>query len=206
MSLKLLVARTDILEVIKGRRSVREFLSDEVPWGDLERILDMARYAPTAGNVQPWRFLVVRDKDNKARLKAAAKEFLSAKIEGMSLTQEEKTGHLEGFCQSVERIFAAPVFVFIFVDTSRPPDLVVYDGAMAAENLLLAAYALGCGTSFQTTIFPSELVKEHFSVPDHYRFICAVPIGKPAATPETPSKKELASFIWQEQVPEQERK
>jgi nitroreductase len=166
----------------------------------------MARYALTAGNVQPWKFLVVRDKDNKAKLKEAVKEPLSARIEGMSLTQEEKAGCLEGFCQFVERIFVAPVWVLIFADTSRYPDLVAYDGAMAAQNLMLAAYALGYGTSFQTTIFPSELVKDHFSVPDRYRFICAMPIGRPAATSETPPKKELTSFIWQEQVPEQEHK
>ncbi len=188
----------DVFEAIKGRRSVREFLADEVPWKDLELILDMARYAPSAGNMQPWKFLLVRDEDNKGALKEAVKKFLRQRISRMSVSEEDKIELKEGFHRAVDSIFAAPVLVFVLVDASRWPELAAYDGALAVQNIMLAAHALGYGTSFQTTIFPQELVKDHFSIPDHYRFICAVPIGKPAARPQMPEKKDLASFICEE--------
>ncbi len=188
----------DVFEAIEGHRSVREFLPDEVRRRDLELILDMARYAPNAGNMQPWKFLLVRDEDNKGALKEAVKKFLRQRISRMSVSEEDKIELKEGFHRAVDSIFAAPVLVFVLVDASRWPELAAYDGALAVQNIMLAAHALGYGTSFQTTIFPQELVKDHFSIPDHYKFICAVPIGKPAAHPQTPEKKDLASFICEE--------
>lgn len=175
----------DLFEAIRGRRSVREFLPDKVPEAHLELILDMARYAPTAGNAQPWKFLTVRERASKAALREKIEEHFAGK---------------EQFHRFAERILAAPVLIFVFVDASRYPDLVGYDGAMAVQNMMLAAHALGFGTSFQTTLFPEELVKEHFSVPEHYRFICAVPLGRPAARPKMLKKRELRSFIWKEKA------
>ncbi|MDI9644852.1 MAG: nitroreductase family protein, partial [Candidatus Verstraetearchaeota archaeon] len=49
----------DVLEAIKSRRSVRRYKEDPVPSELVERILDAARWAPTGGNIQPWRFIVV---------------------------------------------------------------------------------------------------------------------------------------------------
>jgi len=191
----------DLFEAIKGRRSVREFLPDEVPQEDLERILDMARYAPSAGNAQPWRFLLVRDRGNKGGLREAVERSLSKRIGEMGLSQEEEAERREGFRRFVEVIFAAPVLVFVFVDAGQHPDLVAYDGALAVQNMMLAAHALGYGTSFQTTIFPEGVVRDYFSIPDRYRFICAVPLGRPATRPPMPERRELASFIWEERSP-----
>jgi len=52
----------DILEVLKKRRSVREFQVKEIPKADLELVIDTARFAPTARNVQPWEFVIIKDK------------------------------------------------------------------------------------------------------------------------------------------------
>jgi nitroreductase len=191
----------DLFEAIKGRRSVREFLPDEVPWEDLERILDMARYAPTAGNGQPWKFLVVKDERNKAGLRETVLEFLSERIEDRGLTPEHAAKRRQGLRQFLEKIFGAPVLVFVFVDQSCHPELVGYDGALAVQNMMLAAHALGYGTSFQTTILPEGAVGDYFSIREPYRLICGVPMGKPAAQPQMPEKKELASLIWEEGPP-----
>lgn len=192
----------DLFEALKGRRSVREFLPDEVPEEHLELILDMARYAPTAGNLQPWKFLIVRERANKEGLREAVKEHMRMKIEGLELPAEGKREQKERIFRFADKILAAPILILVFVDASRYPDLVGYDGTMAVQNMMLTAYALGYGSSFQTTLFPEELVKEHFTVPDRYRFICTVPLGKPAARPELPAKRELGSFVWKERPPE----
>lgn len=189
-----------IVEVIKGRRSVREFLPDEIPEKDLRLILDAARFAPSADNFQPWKFLLLRDVANKTRVKQVVERAAVEKIESLGLKKKETRERIQQYRQFIAKLFVVPVLVFVFVDQRRYPKLVCYDGAMAVQNMMLTAHALGYGTSFQTTIFPEELVKEHFSIPDDYRFICTVPIGKPASSPEIPAKKPLETFIWEERV------
>lgn len=191
----------NVFEAIMERRSVRQFLPDPVSQEDLERILDAARYAPTAGNVQPWRFLLVREARNRMELKEAVHRFLRGKIAGMELTEEQKTKHQDQFHDFVEAVFGAPVWVLVFVDEGHYPELVGYDGAAAVQNMLLAAHALGYGTAWQTTIFPELFIKGYFAIPDPYRFICGLPIGRPADQPERPPKKTLAECLWEEQFP-----
>ena len=58
---------TNIWNVIQNRRSVRKFKSDSIPEKDILRIIDAARMAPTSGNQQPWKFLIIRDR-NKINL------------------------------------------------------------------------------------------------------------------------------------------
>ena len=53
---------TDLWQIFSQRRSVRSYTSDEVPEADILKIIEAARSAPTSGNQQPWKFLVVRDK------------------------------------------------------------------------------------------------------------------------------------------------
>jgi nitroreductase len=190
----------DIVEVIRGRRSVREFLPDEIPEEDLSLILDMARFAPSANNLQPWRFLLLRNVASKARLKQIVERAVIEKIEGLGLKKKEARESKQQYRQFIAKLFVAPVLVFVFVDQRRYPKLVCYEGAMAVQNMMLTAHALGYGTSFQTTIFPEELIKEYFAVPDDYRFICTVPIGKPVSPPEIPEKKPLETFIWEERI------
>ena len=76
---------------------------------------------------------------------------------------------------------SAPVYVTILVDSeARYPNYVLYDGTLAAENLPIAARALGYGTGLFTTFFPEKPMKDFFDIPDRYRLICFAPIGKPA--------------------------
>lgn len=188
----------DTFTAIRGRRSVRQFLPDEVAAQDLEQILDAARHAPTAGNLQPWRFLVVKDAENRAGLAKAVQARFEERIEGLDRSQAAKADILDQARQSIRSLFKAPVWVLIFVDTSQHPDLAIYDGAMAAQNLMLAAHALGYASSFQTTFFPEELVRDYFGVPEDYKFVGALPVGRPVTQPEMPDKKALNSLVWQE--------
>lgn len=58
----------DVLEAIKGRRSVRAFKSEDVPLEIVEKLIDAARWAPSAGNIQPWEFIIVRKPEIKKDL------------------------------------------------------------------------------------------------------------------------------------------
>ena len=187
----------ETLEAIRARRSVRAFTPEVVPDEHLEVILNAARLAPTAGNQQPWRFLVVRDTCAAASLgaKLEAKLYRSrSTTESHERTEDQR----KAAASQLRRVISAPVLIFLWVDTTTYPDLVLLDAALAAENLMLAARAMGYGTSFQTTYFDEQLVREHFGVPERYRLVCTIPLGRPLAWPETPPKRPLEELVWYE--------
>lgn len=184
-----------VLDVIKERRSVRAFRPEPVPDEHLEIILDAARHAPTANNDQPWCFVVVREGENLERLRLTLERSIHERIEAIESDPEARSERLRPAIAYLENIFAAPVFIFIFVDTSAYPELVVYDGALAAGNLMLAARTLGYGTCFQTTFFPEDVLRDHFGLPEKFCLICAVPLGRPVAWPAKPPKRPLAELV-----------
>ena len=192
-----------LFSVIRQRRSVRAFRPEPVPDEHVELLVDAARYAPTAGNRQPWCFLVVRDRENLERLRARLEPWLCQRIEASETTPEGRARRLESALAYLDGILVAPLFVFIFVDASTYPDLVAYDGALAAGNLMLAARVLGYGTCFQTTFFPEEIVRAYFGVPEEFRFIGAVPVGRPVEWPPTPPKKPIAELVCYERIEEE---
>jgi len=96
----------------------------------------------------------------------------------------------------LENILSAPVYVAVLVDShEKYPDYIIYDGSLAAGNLMIAARSLGYGTGFFTSFFPEEKMKKFFNIPDHYKLICFTPIGVPEKWPETPSKKKLEDLV-----------
>ncbi len=107
----------DFIKLLRTRRSIRRFQNKSIPKSDLETIVDIARFAPTARNVQPWEFVLVVDKDKLAGLANLAEN-------GSFLAQA-----------------AACIAVFC-TDTKY----YLEDGCAATCNILLAAAALGVGT------------------------------------------------------------
>jgi nitroreductase len=190
----------DVLEAIKGRRSIRAFRPDPVPEEDVARILDAARYAPSAGNGQPWRFLVVTDRDSLAKLRACSIASLERCIDASSgLADEEKPQVKDHYRSYAAGVFAAPLFVFVFVVTDQHEDLAGFAGALAVQNILLAAWALGYGSCVQTTLFREDLVSKHFDVPADHQLVCVVPIGKVSVLPQEDSgRRPLDELVWRE--------
>jgi|GEM_PF-379601 len=186
-----------LFDTFINRRTVHRFLSTPVPKEHLWKILDAARSAPTAGNQQPWKFLVVEDRQKLDLLKEEAETwFLEAykqrkKDAGQELSEVEKKVK-----NTLEGILSAPVYVAVLVDgREKYPNYVMTDGALAAGYLMIAARALGYGTGFFTTFFPEEQMKKFFSIPDDYRLICFTPIGIPEKWPDTPQKKKLEDLV-----------
>ena len=162
------------LDVIKERRSVRQYKSDPVPEEHLMEIVDAARMAPCAGNEQAWKFIIIQDKE---------------KIE--ALTQECVTIWGDG----VRGRLSAPAYIVVLVDTERQwPTYNQHDGPLAAGYLLLAARALGYGTVYMTDSIPENVTRKIFNIPDRYRQVCVTPVGVPVEWP-TKEKKPLEEFI-----------
>jgi len=107
----------NFLELLKIRRSVRVFQDKDIPKEQLEEIVDAARFAPTARNVQPWEFVVI--------------------------TARNKLTQLASFGQNCRFMEQAAACVAVF---SGPTPYFLEDGCAATCNILLAASALGIGS------------------------------------------------------------
>lgn len=187
-------------EVVKNRRSVRAFKPNSVPEEDIVKIIDAARMAPTSGNQQPWKFLVVR---NKKKIEALKTEKLkeveaylkdSKKLKGEVLKEQMKKYDE----QLTNGYLSASVYIVVLTDNnSRYPTYNHWDGPLAAGYLMLAARALGYGTVHITDSFSEELTKKVFDIPDQYTRVCFTPVGVPIEWPKK-EKKALDEFIVNE--------
>lgn len=184
-------------EVVENRRSVRKFKDAPVPEDHLTAILDAARMAPTSGNQQPWKFLVLRERGTIDGLKdACIQASLEARRGRQGGVSEEESERVH---QYFTDYLSAPVYVIVLTDNqSRYPTYNHWDGPLAAGYLMLAARALGYGTVFATDSIPEAVTREVLGIPDRYTRVCITPIGVPEAWPESPPKKSLDEFIVSE--------
>ena len=157
----------------------------------------MARRAPTSGNQQPWKFLVVQDRAKLDRLKIEAVKWYAAAYEKrQASTPEEMEGLKTKMAAVMEKVLSAPVYVAVLTDSQSPyPPDNRNDGPLAVAMLMIAARALGYGTGFYTTYFPEAHMREFLGFPERYNLVCFTPIGVPVEWPAAPPKKPLEEFI-----------
>lgn len=167
----------DVFEAIRGRRSVREFKPDPVGGKNLKRILEAGRLAPSAGNCQPWEFVVVRDNGIKRKLARAAlnQSFIAeAPVAIVVCANIRRTSSFYG---------------------KRGADLYcIQDTAAAAQNIQLAAYALGYGTCW-VGAFDEAAAAEAINTPHGIRPLAIIPLGVPAEKPEPTPRLPLDRIV-----------
>ena len=193
-------AQNNCIDIIKTRRSIRQFKSDPVPYEHLKEIVDAARMAPTSGNQQPWKFIIVQDKKKIEAIKNECIEFARKRfIADQNLTEEELSAKINAFDERYSKgYFSAPAFIVVLTDgESKYPSYNHHDGPLAAGYLLLAARSMGYGTVYVTDAIPVEATKKALNIPNQYTRVCITPVGVPAEWPEKP-KKSLDEFIVNE--------
>ena len=184
-------------DAIHSRRSVRSFLPTPIPEEHITKICDAARMAPTSGNQQPWKFLVVKKRAKIDELiNACSTANLNAFKARRNPSDEEQKKFEERTKDYFGKLSPAPVFIVVLVDMqSKYPTYNRFDGPLAAGYLMLAARALGYGTVFFTDSIPDKITKQVFNIPDRYQRVCVTPIGVPTEWPSTPAKKKLDEFM-----------
>ncbi|MGD2245779.1 MAG: nitroreductase family protein [Candidatus Aminicenantes bacterium] len=189
--------QTYLMNTIKNRRTVRKFKSTPVPEEHILKILDAAHYAPTAGNQQPWKFLVVQNREKLDRLQEEARLWYLEKYRQKQKPSDEELEKTRSALKDVlSNVLSAPVYIAVLVDSqSTYKNYALYDGILAAGYMMIAARALGYGTGFFTTFFPEGPMKKFFNIPDRYKLICFSPVGIPHEWPERPAKKKLEDLI-----------
>lgn len=167
-----IVAKTgdDFLEVINTRRSIRRYQTRRVPRELIDRALDAARWAPSAHNRQPWRFVVIERAETKHTLATKMGERLRADMERDGVASEIIEADVT---RSYARITNAPV-VLVVCATLREMDtypdsrrqraeqtMAIQSTAMAVQNLMLAAHASGLGTCWLCApLFAPDIVRD----------------------------------------------
>lgn len=156
----------DVIEAIEERRSVREFEPTPVPDATIGRLIESARLAPSAGNLEPWKFIVVKRNEIKKSLAEAAidQDFI------------EKAPVCIVVCAEPERSMARY--------GERGASLYcLQDTAAAVQNILLTATAYGLGSCW-VGAFDEQKVNATLGLSSHYKPVAIIPIGYPAEEPE----------------------
>ncbi len=170
----------DVFEAINSRRSVRAFTEQPVSEKDVEKLIEAARCAPSAGNIQPWEFIVVREQETKKRLREAALD--------------------QTFIEE------APVVIVVCANFWRsgqgygPRGINLYslqDTAAATQNMLLAAAALGLATCW-VGAFQEEEARNLLNIPDGVRPVAIIPIGHAAEKASARSRRPLDRIVHYE--------
>ena len=178
-----------ILSAIQGRQSVRDYTNHQVPDDLIRKIIAAGIQAPTALGLQPWRFVVVRDRDLMQRISDYCKPILAEGIEG-----EPHYPGTEFFLAALKDpgysiFYNAPVLILILGAQEVVSSII--DCALCAENMLLAAWALGLGSCW---VGSAALVEQDpdlltaLKVPGDHRIVAPLIFGYPA-TPLPPIRE-----------------
>ncbi|MFH1221389.1 MAG: nitroreductase family protein [Candidatus Eisenbacteria bacterium] len=161
----------DALEALRERRSVRVYEDKPVPRQTIEQIIDAARLAPTANNIQPWEFVVVTDKTTRKRI---------ADLTDYGRFIAQAGACVAVFCKDVKHYLE--------------------DGSAATENILVAAHALGLGTCWVAGYKKDYAlpVRKILGVPEGHNLVSLIALGYPGVRAAAHDKRELSDVLhWE---------
>jgi nitroreductase len=169
----------DCLKFIYERRSIRSFKDIPVDGEKIGKILDAGRLAPSAGNLQEWKFILVKDSDMIKKIASA--------------------------CFEQFWISSAPFLIVVCSEPSRPVshygekgEMYSYHNAAAAvENMIIAADMLGLSSCW-VGAFENELMKRNLNIPDEVIVHAVLPFGYAAEKPPAPPKLTLEDVVFVE--------
>lgn len=161
----------DVKEAIEKRRSIRAYKSHAISDSEIETLVEAARLAPSAKNLQPCKFVIVRDT-------AMKKKVAQACLGQMFIAQASAI-----FCCAVNE------------NMSRWTSI---DTGIAMEHIALRATELGYGTCW-IGVFDDAAVKEVLKIPTNLKVVALMPVGKANEKPETRPRKEPKEFVFYEE-------
>jgi F420 biosynthesis protein FbiB-like protein len=178
----------NLLDLIKSRRSIRRYTQQEIPKETILRLLEAARWAPSAHNRQPWRFAILTNQADKEKLAKAMGERLRA---DRLADGDEPADVNRDVARSHARLTHAPVLIIVclsMVDMDIYPDqirqqnewiMAVQSTAMAAQNLLLMAHAEGLAACWMCApLFVPDVVKQAVDLPTDWQPQGVITLGR----------------------------
>jgi len=159
----------DILEIIKTRRSIRHYKKEKIKETEILKIIEAGRWAPSASNNQPWRFIVVQNEEIIKKIGDACK----------ILT-------INSFIEN------SPLIIIIY--TEKKHRWVDLDCGMCAQNMMLEAHSLGIGSCF-IGAFREKKIKEITNLPEDFNIIGLITFGYKESEKESSPRLDLENLI-----------
>lgn len=188
----------DVLAVIQKRRSVRVYKSGRVSDGQLQMILEAARWAPSGANTQPWELVVTRDRQKMKRIRAIYdNEWRERKREDPVNYKGLKKDYV-GDVSVIILVCGDPRTKNVYLTTRQPADrekLFQASIANAVQQMMLVAASLSFGTvwvSVREEVEPE--LRKLFSVPQPLRLLWVVPVGHARSWPPAKPRREVAAL------------
>lgn len=182
----------DVMEAIRGRRTVRKFKSDPVPQEILDEVFEAATWAPSHGNAQPWEFVVVGP-DARSRLLA----MLQKKVDEMLAAPDVPEPKRQGLMSLRADFGGAPYMVAVLAKAAIEPLEKVENpesASAAVQNMCLAAWARGVGSVWLSVgaAPPSRAILE---VPEGDQVVALLAFGYPEQVPPPPPREDYKTRL-----------
>jgi len=190
----------EFMEIIRGRRSIRRFRKDQVRSDIIEQLIEAASWAPSASNRQDWFFTVVTSPDIKGQMAQAVRRRWEKIV-----TDNRDIGFIDDvkdYASSFASFEDAPVLIAVSAkgvdsvqrrllgDAAAIASGSLASAAMAAENLMLAAHALGLGTCPMTgALAAGDELKMILGIKGRREIVCLIGLGYPDESPSPPPRK-----------------
>jgi nitroreductase len=186
----------DVFEAIKNRRSIRHYKTDPVDDKTVQAVLEAAHWAPSWGNIQCWRFIVIRD----PKIKSEVADTLSRIkvdnewVENAASKSIKQAPVLVALCAEKGQAGCSPDGTPV---TDKGDYWFMFDIALAMENLTLAAHALGLGTVIVGG-FDAKKVAQILGVPAGYTVVTMTPLGVPDRKGQVSPRKQLSEVLYKD--------
>ena len=198
----------DVYEAIKRRRSIRKFKKESISQDQIEKLIEVARLAPSGSNVQPWRFIIVKDNQLKSELcKASYKQkfvedasivvvccgdLLSWKRVKETSREILKDKRIKLSKKTKDALEKRTNKAAIAEMDDRIPTTML-NVAIAIEHIALEAVELGLGSCW-VRLFDEKKIKQILNLPDHLYIVAILPIGVPAEDPSPRSRMSMSDI------------
>jgi nitroreductase len=186
----------NVMDVIYNRRAVRDYLSQKIDPDLIHTLLDAAIQAPTAMHEEPWSFVIIQNKDLLNRLSENTKNLVLAEAKN-SAPQQEK--HLIDLVKPADFNVFYNAGTLIIIYSKFHGNFVAADCWLAAENLMLTAYANGLGTcviGLAVSALNTPEWKDELGIPAEMTAMVPIIIGWPAGKTPAPPRKPPEILTW----------
>ncbi len=201
-----------VIDVIRRRRSIRKFKKKDVRAEAIKVILDAGRWAPTAGNRQPLRFLVLSNEEER---EIAAKLYVEAyKKEAEDLLNREDADKyyknpfevkkkILNMLDLLKKQLKDPPFIILICADTRISRSYIFEAGLAAQNIMLSAWELNLGsccieiaTTLLSEYFDKKTLKRVYNIPDEVEVVAMIPIGRIEEMPQNPDREMLKEYTY----------
>ena len=178
----------DYFELLARRRTIRDYEDKDVPLKLVEELIEEATMAPNGGNRQPWRFIIVRDKDRIRQLSEASKQGI------LSLIEKNPDNPLKRYEAGLKNekfnvFYNAPCLVYVVGDPKE--GTLIEDCSLFAAYFMFSAVARGLGTCWVALgggIIDPDVLRD-IGLPEGFRIVAPIILGYPKRIPAMPERQ-----------------